>query len=169
MRGIAVALLLFLVLAASGFAQAPDDKLVVPGQRIGKWTLAMTIDDLVRLQGVPGIDLPWFDDSFYERPVFWMMWVKIKLHAYTHDRRKISALCTDDLDFGTEKQIYVYGNLDRAGLTAAHGAPTAVLNPDQYGGFFILDEIGLQVSVRQGFVWGMCVFLPKTGRSIWKF
>ena len=30
MKGVAVVLLLLLVLAASGFAQAPDDKLIVP-------------------------------------------------------------------------------------------------------------------------------------------
>ena len=43
---------LFLVLALSvqGYAQ-PDDKLIVPGQRIGNRTLNMTIDDLVRIYG----------------------------------------------------------------------------------------------------------------------
>ncbi len=51
MKGIAVTLLLLLVLAASGLAQVPDDKLIVPGQRIGKWTLDMTVDDLDRMNG----------------------------------------------------------------------------------------------------------------------
>ncbi len=36
MKGIAVTLLLLVVLAASVFSQVPDDKLIVPGQRIGK-------------------------------------------------------------------------------------------------------------------------------------
>ncbi|HLE37574.1 MAG TPA: hypothetical protein VI699_10560 [Candidatus Acidoferrales bacterium] len=35
MRGIAVALLLLLVFAASGLAQVPDVKLIVPDMRIG--------------------------------------------------------------------------------------------------------------------------------------
>jgi hypothetical protein len=43
--------LLLVALAVPGFAQAPDDKLIVPGQRIGKWTLEMTIDDLLRMNG----------------------------------------------------------------------------------------------------------------------
>ncbi len=51
MRGTACVLFLLVVLAAPGFAQAPDDKLIVSGQRIGKWTLEMTIDDLLRING----------------------------------------------------------------------------------------------------------------------
>ncbi len=48
--------LVLLLLAPPAVSQAPDDKLIVPGQRIGKWTLDMTVEDLDRMngQGSPG-------------------------------------------------------------------------------------------------------------------
>ena len=56
MKAAAYVLLLLAVLALSvpGFAQAPDDDLIVPGQRIGKWTLDMSLDELSRING-PGV------------------------------------------------------------------------------------------------------------------
>ena len=51
MRWIAPLLLLVLTTAAAGAPPGPDDRLIVPGQRIGKWTLQMTYADLLRLNG----------------------------------------------------------------------------------------------------------------------
>ena len=49
---IGILLVLSLLLAVGPAApQALDDALIVPGERIGKWTLQMTIDDLVRCNG----------------------------------------------------------------------------------------------------------------------
>jgi hypothetical protein len=36
---------------APAIAQVADDRLIVPGQRIGSWTLDMTIADLLRTNG----------------------------------------------------------------------------------------------------------------------
>ena len=51
MRTAILLLLTVLLLAPRAVAQAPDDKLIVPGVRIGKWTLKMTIPDLERMNG----------------------------------------------------------------------------------------------------------------------
>ncbi len=42
-----------LLLAASPMAssQVPDDRLIVPGVRIGRWTLSMTVDQFLRING----------------------------------------------------------------------------------------------------------------------
>src|ERR1700736_4630262 len=51
MKTAVLVLLSFLVVAAPVTSQPSDDKLIVPGGRIGKWTLLMAIDDLVRMNG----------------------------------------------------------------------------------------------------------------------
>ena len=53
MRVVAVLgfLLFLLLLVQPPLTQVPDDKLIVPGQRIGKWTLDMSIDDLLKMNG----------------------------------------------------------------------------------------------------------------------
>ena len=54
MKATAVLVTLTLVLLAPpAVSQVPDDKLIVPGVRIGKWTLEMSIDDLTKVNG-PG-------------------------------------------------------------------------------------------------------------------
>jgi|GEM_PF-5622247 len=63
MKTTAYVLLLFVALALSvpGFAQAPDDNLIVPGQRIEEWTLGVTTDGYVQMTGaqnVPGALAP---------------------------------------------------------------------------------------------------------------
>ncbi len=45
----ALAVLILLLLAPSVVSQVPDDKPIVPGVRIGKWTLEMTIDTLLQM------------------------------------------------------------------------------------------------------------------------
>lgn len=52
MRITVLAVIIFIA-TLPALAQVPDDKLIVPGVRIGKWTLEMTIDDLARSNG-PG-------------------------------------------------------------------------------------------------------------------
>src|SRR3990170_4152679 len=47
----ALGVLILLLLAPPAVSQIPDDKLIVPGVRIGKWTLKMTINDLLRMNG----------------------------------------------------------------------------------------------------------------------
>ena len=44
-------LLALLLLVAPAVSQTPGDNLIVPGVRIGKWTLHMNIPDLERMNG----------------------------------------------------------------------------------------------------------------------
>lgn len=48
---LALSIIALLLLASPAVSQVPDDKLIVAGQRIGKWTLEMTVDDLFRING----------------------------------------------------------------------------------------------------------------------
>jgi len=51
----ALGVLVLLLLAPPVVSQVPDDKLIVPGVRIGKWTLEMTIDTLRQMNGPENI------------------------------------------------------------------------------------------------------------------
>jgi len=47
-------LMMLLLTASPASSQVPDDAPIMPGLRIGRWTLEMTIDDLVRVNGQGG-------------------------------------------------------------------------------------------------------------------
>ncbi len=95
MRGITVALLLLVVLAAARVAQVPDDKLIVPGQWIGAARLDMTIDDIIRVLGGPSQvsdRLAFQDDAL---PAVLYYWQPAALIAATRDRVKVECLMLD--------------------------------------------------------------------------
>ena len=53
----------------------PNDKVVVPGVRVGKWTLTMTLDDLVRMNGyavriLVMAGIPPAADAVYDHTIF---------------------------------------------------------------------------------------------------
>jgi len=83
MKAMTVVVLFLLLLAPPAVSQVPDDKLIVPGQRIGKWTLEMTIDTVLQMngprnipRGIPGTPLDrmraYFADSNDE--IWWHWW-----------------------------------------------------------------------------------------------
>ncbi|MGH2375177.1 MAG: hypothetical protein ACRDIC_17120, partial [bacterium] len=51
--GVFLFLVLLMMQVPTVASPTPDDTLVMPGLRMGKWTLTMTIDDLVRMHGTP--------------------------------------------------------------------------------------------------------------------
>ncbi len=192
MKGIAVALLLLLVLAASGYSQVPDDKLIVPGQRIGKWTLEMTINDLLKMNG-PRRGFPPHPDvgpsplMDFAAPTYEHHWDPLAcFYALTHrsDDQKVTAL---GIGYPTRNPNYIVcpgadaykttkGHMYTAdALEAAYGKPTAItFARSPWGGVntIIFDKVGLaaHVWVRYSLtVAGLLVFRPGTARTIWKF
>lgn len=45
MRAAGMLLLVILMLASPAISQTHDDKLIIPGVRVGKWTLKMSLND----------------------------------------------------------------------------------------------------------------------------
>lgn len=167
-------LLLLVVLAVPGFAQAPDDKLIVPGQRIGKWTLEMTINDLVRMNGprngagrpaearAPGADMP--EEAWAHR------WDDMNLVAITMGResQKVIAFRVDGEQYPTDKGIRVGSS--RGVVQSAYGQPSTDTVPTRGWWTGVHDQIGLAVGVDAGnVVWGVTVFLPGTAKQCYRF
>ena len=183
MKGIAVALLLLLVLVASGFAQVPDDKLIVPGQRIGKWTLDMTLSALVEMNGRPNVTpgtpgtpvdpmRGGFNDSRDDIWGHW--WANIQFSAATRgrDAQRVEYVFTWSSAFKTDKNIAP--GATRQVVEGAYGQPTAVV-PQVRGGIpgqqrLVYDDIGLAATIdRSGTVDSLFIFRPKTARTLWNF
>lgn len=77
--------------------QIPDDTLVVPGQRIGKWTLRMTVDDLTRMNGRDFLEQKGSDEDVRGELLF-RHWIPLALSvAYRKNQTRIEYLDVTEL------------------------------------------------------------------------
>ena len=174
----ALSVLILLLLAPPAVSQVPDDKLIVPGQRIGKWTLEMTIDDLLRMNGprqpmgeisgsreaivrLEGPDVASAD--------FWVhRWDLLRLRVFTIGREshRVWGLQTSDPGYKTARGVSV--DVPRAAVETAYGRPTALVPRLDTGQVLIYDELGLALSVPFNVLF-VIVFRPGTAKERWKF
>jgi hypothetical protein len=182
MRDAAVIVLVVLTLALPATSQTPDDKLVVPGQRIGKWTLEMTIDDLLRLngprKGEPGgvpTGLQRWPGRDAVQDVWEHQWSHLGIRAGTlgRDSQNVMYLGTE-WDFKCAKGIGV--DVSRDVLETAYGKPTVITvtrQADVRPGILtaIYDAIGFAVWIvsDRNLIAASIVFRPGTANQIWKW
>jgi hypothetical protein len=182
MKAAAHVLLLLVVLALSvpGFAQAPDDRLIVSGQRIGRWTLDMTIDDFVRMNGpknahgVYGLVRPVMNarsQSPTWRDEVWLhVWGEsgFLVGTFGQSNQQVVLIGTDNL-VKTAQGIGV-GSRQRD-VEAAYGRPTGTTALTPTGGpRLIYDMKGLSfIMATGGTVQTATVFRPGTAEQIWKY
>jgi len=171
-----LAVLLLLLVAAPASSQPPADTLIVPGVRIGKATLTMTVDALITMLGEPKT---WYEGfpgirARTQPGVLVFDWIGTHgLRVATRDDREALAITT----CGTQKYQTATGlkyNAPWASLERAYGKPTVaiVIGPHRLA---IFDHLGLAVTL--GFSssssreWVECitVFRPENARRIWKF
>ncbi len=173
-----VALLLVVTSAVSptlGTTPTADDELIVPGVRIGKWTLQMTIDDLLRMNGAVSPVL------FYAEPArsrdFWQYsWYSVAFGAQTFDKKKVEvpvAGVGGDRNrvvfYRTDKGVTLFQS-KRSDILKVYGEPTVVLGGTRF--ILIYDKIGLGFrlfNVEDGGIREMWVFRPGNAKNIWKF
>ncbi len=191
MKAAAYVLLLLSVLALSapGFAQATD-YIIVAGQRIGMWTLEMSLDDLSNLNG-PGVTGRATDLDM--RPGFsTRVWPALGLVAgYREGQTKVAwfylGIMTDGptvgglTNFHTDRNISVMSCKDQ--VLREYGRPTwervAFSGQRSYHlwrlvyarlGIAFLNAPDLEgfCENREGVVLGLNVFQPETANSIWR-
>jgi hypothetical protein len=157
-------LLIVLLLAGSPAAtQVPDDALIVPGLRVGKWSLDMTVDDLVRVNGQG--DFSTLSHPAHVAGLTVIAWRTSPLGALTKDRRKIEALSMAGGEFKTEKGIGVGST--RANIIAAYGnlPVTVAFNPTT--SVLLYDETGTSFGVENDRVNRVWIFRSRAGAGIW--
>jgi len=179
----ALGVLVLLLLAPPAVSQVPDDKLIVPGQRIGKWMLETQMDTLLQMNGPqniapgsPGTPIErmrgWFSDSNSE--IWWHEWSNLFFSAATRGRnaQRVEYIFTWSDDFKTDKGV-APGML-RPSVETAYGQPAAVtrtVGGQIPGGLrLIYDEIGLAALIsRNGVIEMLFVFRPRSARTLWDF
>jgi hypothetical protein len=168
--------LLLVVLAVPGFAQAPDDKLIVPGQRIGKWTLAMTIDDLLRMNGPRNgrsMGLPALSHAVGTEVAadLWAhRWLDRGLVALTIGEKSqvVVELMMVLSEYKTDKGIGVGSS--KEAMQSAYGSPTAAVVPRSGWRTALYDKIGFTVALGPSNTASyVTVFRPGTAKQLYKF
>ena len=169
----ALSVLALVLLALPALSQVPDDKLIVPGQRIGKWTLELTVSELTQMNGRrsfvgaavgTGTDLV---GNFIAH--CWDLQRLFLLCAFTADGRRVELLRFDHTGFATEKGAKPGGT--RQQVVAAYGTPTADVEwAAGSGRRIIYDQIGLAAHITSdGAVANFVVFRPGMAKTFWKF
>jgi hypothetical protein len=167
------AVLLLLLLAPSVTSGAQDDKLIVPGQRIGKWTLEMTVALLEKMNG-PAAQVKHSagnpGESPYPHTLF--LWKRFGLQASSFDGKSLTQLAVSDIPYHTRQGVGIGSPL--AKVLAAYGRPTAqTLIGDDFAGLIavIYDNVGLALSANAvtETVIRISVFRSGAARSIWQF
>jgi hypothetical protein len=156
--------LLIMLLAASPAAtQVPDDALIVPGLRIGKWSLDMTVDDLFRVNGQA--DFSTLSHPSYVAGFTVVAWRTSPLAALTKDRRRIEALSVVGGEFKTEKGIGVGST--RANIIGAYGNSTATIAFNPTTSVLVYDDVGASFGVESDRVNRVWIFRARTWAGIW--
>lgn len=175
MRIIAAVVAALVWLALPGGAQTPDDRVIVPGERIGRWTLDMTVgevEQMVRPPTLPPgrgsgiVDTRPGDDV--QRGVMTVFWPHVFLGMGINDPQtgKALYLMTVSRDYRTTERV---GSGDPANTVAiAYGMPTATTSVGPGLNRLIFNHIGVAFVTRGGEVIQVFVFRPGTGPGIWR-
>jgi len=166
-------IVVLLPLISPALSQVPDDKLIVPGQRIGKWTLTMTIADLTQINGPPSrvSAAPLWAPQDLAREFLVHYWERLGFFAATSttDTQRVDALFATSDEFKTEKGIGV--NSRREAVEAAYGGPTAETRPSRSAVRLTYDEIGLTIAILESVALAIevAIFRPGTRRQLFRF
>ncbi len=166
---LAVAVLAVLLSAAPTLSQAPPDRSIVPGTRIGPWTLQMTIDEFVAQLGRPARTMSAGQlGADIQSDLRALNWNSIGLLVYARDGQHALLMEINQApEYITDKGIR-WDTL-RADVEAAYGPPTKVSQWGPSNLNLLYDGIGLEVYLSQvARVQGLGVFRPGTASSIWK-
>jgi hypothetical protein len=157
-------LVMLLLTASPASSQVPDDALIMPGLRIGRWTLEMSLDDLLRVNGQGGSVA--LSNPAYVGGLIVIAWPTNPLAAFTRDRRRIEALSIEAGAFRTDKGIGIGSS--RANVIAAYGNSTATvaISPTTV---LMYDEIGASFGVDNDRISRIWIFRARTGVSIWRY
>ena len=176
MRAAILFLLIVLVLASPDVSSPPDDNLIVPGVRIGKWTLKMTIPDLERMNGsairrlVTAGEAPNIssitDFTVYE-------WLSVGIGAITYAGTRVEGLIAGIrgilVPHKTDKGIGVRGT--RGEVLRAYGKPPAEARMSPADMVTIDDKVGIAFGIQNtyGDIFSIVIFRPGSAKTLWKF
>ena len=167
-----IAIVLILAFADVSFPQTPDDGVIVPGERIGRWSLRLSFSKLARMTGSE--PLPFGPPDFRPglREFGWFHGPAAGLYAATRDGRRMEYLeawlsSSGLASFKTARDIGK--DSTQEAVVAAYGA-SSIQMPHWRGGVrLIFDGSGLAVGIQEGKATRITVFRPGSAKEIWRF
>ena len=157
---------LVLLAAPSVPAQTSQDKIVVPGSRVGPWGLDMSLQELIQKNGAPGTR-PSIASQYVSRAT-WYPWGHLGVAAASHDKRTVEFLAVfDTRELSTRSGIRIKSSRRR--VVAAYGEPEIESDISVQGKIvtaLIYDKIGLAVFLDQNAVQMMVIFRPGDGGTL---
>lgn len=145
--------------AAPAASQLIDDKTIVPGVRIGKWTLDTSIAEMLRINGQPATQ-PSMVSSFIPSAT-WYTWEHLGFAAGTYDRRRTEYLAYAGRDYRLPRGAGI--GSPKKTVLATHGEPTLEGDLFAVGGIVTVlayDKIGLAFFVQNDAVLMVLIFRP---------
>ncbi len=177
MKTTVLVLLSLLLLVAPAVSQTSDDKLIVPGVRIGKWRLGTSVDELVRIHGQPtgpsSFSKGLAPHADFLRDGLQYRWNADDMGVFTFGRP-----LAEELEVGRHGGLLPYRtatgvNLKstRADILRVYGKPTAASIPSYGYARLIYDALGIAFMVQNSTAWTgtIAIFKPGSARQIWKF
>lgn len=154
-------LLLVLLLAGTSpvAAQVADDKAVVPGVRIGRWTLMTSIPELLRMNGSPS-GRPSIVSALVPGAT-WYSWDSLGIAAGAHDRSYTAYLAIYAGDYVAPRGVGIRAS--RTAVLAAHGEPTYegdIFVQERTVTVLAYDKIGLAYFLHNDVVQVLMIFHP---------
>jgi hypothetical protein len=159
MRFLLMLLVLLLAGTSPAAAQVADDKTVVPGVRIGRWTLMTSIPELLRMNGSPS-GRPSFVSTLVPGAT-WYSWDSLGIAAGAHDRSYTAYLAVYAGDYAAPRGAGI--GAPRSAVVAAHGDPTYEADLFVQGRTVTLlayDKIGLAYFLHNDVVQVFMIFHP---------
>lgn len=185
MRALAATILVIVSISIPAISQPQTDRIIVPGERIGKWALPITIDGLLQMNGpksaVGGGPLV-FELTYSDQQAtkMWVhRWDHLGLRAVTigsPDAQEVFNLTIGVLfnpsnrmdDYRTEKGVGL--SVSREVVEGAYGKPTAVTRAAPDVSHLIYDGLGLAVGIfTDGRVGSVIVFRKGTAKQRWRY
>ncbi|HEV2173357.1 MAG TPA: hypothetical protein VGR71_07310 [Nitrospira sp.] len=153
------------------------DNLIVPGVRVGKWTLTMTVDELLKMNGpaTPILFHAGMEEALSARRDSWTYgWQSPALGAETFDKKKVEDLIAGVrggvVPYKTNRNVALLSG-SRDDVLKAYGKPTVILKAASAGlSDFVYDHIGIAFRLENtGAIHTIEVFRPGKARDLWKF
>lgn len=175
MRAATLSLAAVILCLLSRPAVAADDRMIVPGVRVGKWTLALTLDDLTRMHGfavrlLVTAGIPPAADAVFDHTTY--SWDNVPFAAMAFQgRKRVEYLQIGFLMHSANRYRTTAGigfMTRRPRVMAVYGRPTAEMAPHPLETRLIYDHLGIAFGLDMaGRVHTMYVFRPGEAGRFW--
>lgn len=160
MRFIPVLLVVLLIGTSPAASQVADDKTIVPGVRIGKWTLDTSIPEMLRING-QSATRPSMVSSFIPSAV-WYTWDNLGVAAGTYNRNRTEYLAMyAGRDYALPRGAGI--GASKKTVLATYGEPTMEGDLFTVGGIVTVlayDKNGLAFFIQNDSVLMLLIFRP---------